>query len=974
MFGNGGDNNNGMRYGEYTKRYCNARRTRFGYDVKGVSNADELHVRLKSVMMRRLKCDVLKDLPSKQRAIVPVGIADKGKEREGRETMARLGDARRAVSEITEMDGDDVANSAQWESRKLLMQAYQASGVAKAPATTEYILDWLEGSDSTQKLVVFAHHKEVLDYIETTVSKKYKGRLGMMRIDGSVPPAERAIRVKKFQSNKKIRLSLLSMTAAGVGLTLTAASNIIFAELHWTPGVLAQAEDRCHRIGQANSVNVMYCICKDEEVSVDMSLWSMLGRKLGNLGRVVDGERGKGLNAVERNIEASPNNVGEKKSVSVEEELSSFFASSNVSSAGKPSKGPVVKGTIQSFFRKQAKKSESPAKESPLVEKDHAPKSKGNYISLLDDQQAKKNPSAAKKPFSVDKEKTRKSKVACISLLDDGDGGENITRKRARLETVSKTTSFICHVCTFENLTGSAACTMCGTPASGTTTSSADVPVESKSAPSTQEWSCSVCTYVNSNNTTRCDMCREKRQPENAENEDTVRKSSHVDGDRSTNSICKGIRFRENDECIEGDLAAVDVTTRCHSQLSQPVSQSPSPPTQSPVNSQKDCMSRECTVKNTSCQPGTTNILSFSVSRNSGRIALHLSSSGQPLHINFDISATLTKSCADRLDDINLSRKAPDSTFSQIEQEISFDDGAVRHVLAPLCDDTAIPVTMSIRDSMQLMCKELKQFVRCYLSLREVEKKSVKESGEAIAPSSLKQTVAKLLVSTVTGTTERYLGGAKERAILNMKNNCATAEDKAVINGQACAWCAKAFLCSNGATYCSQSCVEEGRLRRGGIYASSKIRQQVFALEHGICTKCGINAHELFCKMKALHPAERLNALLNAKWKLPQTRQGTDRLLNDPKESDFWQADHEIAVAEGGGSTGLDNLRTLCTPCHSVETEKLFARLKTMPDSQIDKHAKDGLTQMDIMSCFSQMKGDKSSGTKKRRKRRRVAD
>lgn len=95
--------------------------------------------------------------------------------------------------------------------------------MAKAPATTEYILDWLEGSDATQKLVVFGHHKEVLDYIEDAVSKRYKGRMGMMRIDGSVSPAERAIRVKKFQTNKRVRLALLSMTAAGVGLTLTAA-------------------------------------------------------------------------------------------------------------------------------------------------------------------------------------------------------------------------------------------------------------------------------------------------------------------------------------------------------------------------------------------------------------------------------------------------------------------------------------------------------------------------------------------------------------------------------------------------------------------------------------------------------------------------------------------------------------------------------------------------------------------------------
>ena len=57
---------------------------------------------------------------------------------------------------------------------------------------------------------------------------------------------------------------------------------------------------------------------------------------------------------------------------------------------------------------------------------------------------------------------------------------------------------------------------------------------------------------------------------------------------------------------------------------------------------------------------------------------------------------------------------------------------------------------------------------------------------------------------------------------------------------------------------------------------------------------------------------QRLNCLLNAKWKLPRKSKATNRLLSDPTEADFWQADHKVAVAEGGGGTGLDNLRTLC--------------------------------------------------------------
>ena len=128
---------------------------------------------------------------------------------------------------------------------------------------------------------------------------------------------------------------------------------------------------------------------------------------------------------------------------------------------------------------------------------------------------------------------------------------------------------------------------------------------------------------------------------------------------------------------------------------------------------------------------------------------------------------------------------------------------------------------------------------------------------------------------------------------------------------------------------------------------------------------CGVDAHSLFVKLQALQPAERLNCLLNAKWKLPRKCKSTDRLLGDPQEHDMWQADHKVAVAEGGGGSGLDNLRTLCTPCHAHETEQLFARLKTLQSEE----SKDGRTQMDIFSGLCNM-----SNSKKKRKRRRMAD
>ena len=172
--------------------------------------------------------------------------------------MKELRETRLSINQLV---GDE-QNAAHFEARTLLMQAYQASGIAKASAVCEYVLDWLRGS-GTQKVLIFAHHKGVLDSLEVAVAKELKGA-GHIRIDGSVSSQDRATRVNKFQTCSKIRVAILSMTAAGVGLTLTAASSVMFAELHWTPGVLAQAEDRCHRIGQRNAVNVLYLVCEGE--------------------------------------------------------------------------------------------------------------------------------------------------------------------------------------------------------------------------------------------------------------------------------------------------------------------------------------------------------------------------------------------------------------------------------------------------------------------------------------------------------------------------------------------------------------------------------------------------------------------------------------------------------------------------------------------------------------------------------------
>ena len=79
----------------------------------------------------------------------------------------------------------------------------------------------------------------------------------------------------------------MSITAAGVGITLTAASTVIFAELHWTPALMIQAEDRAHRVGQKDSVNCHYLI---GENTLDELLYRFLEKKVLNVSSFIDGE------------------------------------------------------------------------------------------------------------------------------------------------------------------------------------------------------------------------------------------------------------------------------------------------------------------------------------------------------------------------------------------------------------------------------------------------------------------------------------------------------------------------------------------------------------------------------------------------------------------------------------------------------------------------------------------------------------
>lgn len=247
---------------DYGLRYCEGKQTVFGWDFSGSSNMDELKILLEhKYMIRRLKKDVIKQLPSKIRQVVILNSDDVKAHSQSMKTYADT--LRRGQLKGMERRGQ-------------LLLYFAETGKTKLKAVCDYVAKLL---DEGKKFLCFAHHKEVLDGVCETV---HKCKNEYIRIDGRVSTEDRKDLCDKFQFEDKYRVAVLSIKAANTGITLTSAQLVLFAELFWNPGELTQAEDRAHRIGQRDSVLVQYLIAKD---TADDYLWPLIQDKLDVLGK-----------------------------------------------------------------------------------------------------------------------------------------------------------------------------------------------------------------------------------------------------------------------------------------------------------------------------------------------------------------------------------------------------------------------------------------------------------------------------------------------------------------------------------------------------------------------------------------------------------------------------------------------------------------------------------------------------------------
>ena len=265
---------------QFGMRYCNGYHNGFGYTFKGASRVSELRQLIHPLMIRRRKEEVLTELPEKSRQNIYIDMPGSYFQ----DYRAAELDLVQSLKSLSEDDGAEVSqeyeNPRMWLLAKLNLLRHIV-GLAKAEAAEEFIANFV---DAGEKLVVFGHHHDVMDLMNNYLTKK---KIGHVKVDGRTPNQDRQALIDRFQEDEDCMVFLAS-TAMGMGVTLTAASNALFVERQWTPGMEEQMEDRIHRIGQNRGVFIHYM---QVENSIDAKMAKLVEYKRDVLAAVLDGEK-----------------------------------------------------------------------------------------------------------------------------------------------------------------------------------------------------------------------------------------------------------------------------------------------------------------------------------------------------------------------------------------------------------------------------------------------------------------------------------------------------------------------------------------------------------------------------------------------------------------------------------------------------------------------------------------------------------
>ena len=250
-------------------------------------------------IVRRRKVDVAADIPARRTADLPVELDEKV----GRSIRAAERDlARRLVSryetalanrrfraavDASGVDHDLVRKVATWEQKDAstttgenVFSMMRRIGQAKSGLAADYAAQLAR---SAGKVVFFAKHIDVMDVAEEAFAKQ---GIRFSSIRGDQTPTARQKNIDAFVNDPDVAIAVCSLTAAGVGLNLQVASNIVLAELSWTDAEQTQAIDRSHRIGQTEPVTAWRIIAAQ---TIDSRIAALIDSKAGLAARALDG-------------------------------------------------------------------------------------------------------------------------------------------------------------------------------------------------------------------------------------------------------------------------------------------------------------------------------------------------------------------------------------------------------------------------------------------------------------------------------------------------------------------------------------------------------------------------------------------------------------------------------------------------------------------------------------------------------------
>jgi hypothetical protein len=247
---------------------------RFSQQFRGQLSEERLHWHLRRrCFVRRLKSDVLPQLPAKRHVVVPVTLTNAAEYRLAEHDVIEW--LRSQPLDLSELNAR-IAATLRAERLAQLGTLQRLAARGKLAAALAWIEDFLA---SGEPLVVFARHVEV----QQAVLRRFPAALHLLGADSL---ADRDAAIEAFQDRQGPTLIVGATRVAAQGITLTRASNVAFLELEWTPAIHDQAEDRCHRIGQRDAVTAWYLLAAD---TIDETMARLIESKRAIVAAVTDG-------------------------------------------------------------------------------------------------------------------------------------------------------------------------------------------------------------------------------------------------------------------------------------------------------------------------------------------------------------------------------------------------------------------------------------------------------------------------------------------------------------------------------------------------------------------------------------------------------------------------------------------------------------------------------------------------------------